>query len=162
MTFLILDELKMKNQLARFMIGTSTMATILLFTLASIANSFSMGSNATVFGPYLVLFRIGMLFVVLAGLAGRWSKNAAFIHQRESSWLKCPICGAIGRCCGWCSGCGSGRCGGSSTAGSGARAPIRASSSSPSVSARPRRWTWNWFVNSSEAKERLTPGHTSA
>eukprot|EP00667_Euglena_gracilis_P002441 EG_transcript_2441 len=64
MAFLILDELKMRNNLARFLIGASTIGTILLFTLASIANSFAT-RDSSIFGPFLAIFRICCLIALL-------------------------------------------------------------------------------------------------
>eukprot|EP00047_Mylnosiga_fluctuans_P017869 m.65040 g.65040 ORF g.65040 m.65040 type:complete len:748 (-) comp7302_c0_seq2:178-2421(-) len=62
MTFLILDDLKLTNNLAKFTIGTSTMATIYLFTLVSVASSLESADGN--FHDGIIPFRIGMLFVM--------------------------------------------------------------------------------------------------
>eukprot|EP00668_Euglena_longa_P019550 GGOE01024324.1.p1 GENE.GGOE01024324.1~~GGOE01024324.1.p1 ORF type:complete len:729 (-),score=149.62 GGOE01024324.1:868-2856(-) len=82
MAFLILDELKLTNTLAKFMIGTCTLGTILLFTIASVANSFA-STTATGFGPFLALFRIGVMFGIILVL---WVIQWVWQRSLKKEW----------------------------------------------------------------------------
>jgi Kef-type K+ transport system membrane component KefB len=91
MTFLILDDLGIENDLGKFVIGTSTVATVLLFTFMSVGESMIILSPT--FGNGIIPFRIGMLLLLIAvqasiqwfwnrGLAIEASKDA----RNEKSW----------------------------------------------------------------------------
>ena len=84
MTFLILDDLGIKNDLGKFVIGTSTIATILLFTLMSVGES--MISLNPIFGNGLIPFRIGMLLLLIAVQASIqwfWNRGLALEASKE-------------------------------------------------------------------------------
>ena len=63
MTFLILSDLNRNDDLARYIIGCSTCATVILFTLVSIADTYS--NPLILFGSQMILFRLGMMLIIM-------------------------------------------------------------------------------------------------